>query len=136
MQLTTIAPEGNGYLAVWPEFDGVMPDDVRTQTSIEGHESDGTLTELSLAIASAPGTFFDVSALHVLTTATLQHLGSLAPEHRFAVERYRPNIVIDAGIAPFAENDWTGAALHFGGDIASVGAPPDDALHHDDARAG
>jgi hypothetical protein len=124
VQLTTVAPDGNNYLAVWPELDGVMPDDVRAQTSVEGEESDGTLTELSLAIASAPGTFFDVAALHVVTTATLRHLGELAPEHRFAVERYRPNIVIDADVAPFAENDWTGAALHFGGDLqASVLIP-------------
>ena len=72
-----------------------MPDDFREQSAVEGDEADGTLTDLSLAIAAAPGTFFDVSALHVLTTATLQHLGELAPGSRFAVERYRPNIVIE-----------------------------------------
>src|SRR3954466_734489 len=43
VQLTTVAPEGNAYLAVWPEFDGVMPDDVRAQTTVEGAETDGTL---------------------------------------------------------------------------------------------
>ena len=67
-----------------------------SRTRVEGDEADGTLTDLSLALAAAPGTFFDVSALHVVTTATLEHLGELAPESRFAVERYRPNIVIDA----------------------------------------
>jgi hypothetical protein len=113
VQLTTTAPEGNGYLAVWPEMDGVIPDDVREQTTVAGAEPDGTLTGLSLAIA-APGTFFDVAALHVLTTATLDHLGALEPEHRFAVERYRPNIVIDTDIEPFAENGWSGAAMRFG----------------------
>jgi uncharacterized protein YcbX len=124
VRLTTVAPDGNNYLAVWPEFDGVMPDDVRAQTRVEGSEIGGTVTELSLAVASAPGTFFDVAALHVLTSATLEHLGSLAPGHRFAVERYRPNIVIDADIAPFAENDWSGTALGFGGDVrASVLIP-------------
>ena len=66
VQLTTVAPEGNAYLAVWPEFDGVMPDDVRAQITRRGvSEADGTLTGLSLAVASAPGTFFDVAALHV-----------------------------------------------------------------------
>jgi uncharacterized protein len=123
VQLTTIAPEGNGYLAVWPDIDGVIPDDVREQTAVEGDESDGTLTGLSLAIAS-PGTFFDVSALHVLTRATLDRLGELQPSSRFAVERYRPNIVIDADIEPFAENGWSGAGMRFGEELRASGLIP------------
>jgi uncharacterized protein len=124
VQLTMIAPDGNRYLAVWPDFDGVIPNDVREGATVEGSEADGTLTELSLAMASAPGTFFDVSALHVLTSATLRHLGELEPGSKFAVERYRPNIVIDGSIEPFAENGWTGANLRFGGALtASVLIP-------------
>lgn len=119
VQLTTVAPEGNGYLAVWPELDGVMPDDFRAQTAVEGAEAEGTLTDLSLALAAPPGTFFDVAALHVLTTATLAHLGELEPSSRFAVERYRPNIVIDSTGEPFAENDWSGASLRFGSALAA-----------------
>jgi len=114
VQLTTVAPEGNGYFAVWPEMDGVIPDDVLEQSRVEGSEADGTLTRLSLGIASPPGTFFDVASLHVLTTATLQQLGELAPASRFAVERYRPNIVIDSTSQPFAENDWSGVDMRFG----------------------
>jgi uncharacterized protein len=124
VQLTTVAPEGNGYLAVWPEMDGVMPNDFREQSAVEGAEPEGTLTDLSLAMASPPGTFFDVAALHVLTTATLQRLGELEPASRFAVERYRPNIVIDSTIEPFAENGWSGASVRFGGVLtASVLIP-------------
>lgn len=123
VQLTTVTPEGNGYLAVWPEMEGVMPDDVRAQSTVEASEADGTLTALSLGLAS-PGTFFDVAALHVLTTATLRHLGEVEPASRFAVERYRPNIVIESECAPFAENDWTGADVWFGGALgASVLLP-------------
>jgi uncharacterized protein len=114
VQLTTVAPEGNRYLAVWPEFDGVMPDDVREQSAVEGAEPDGTLTDMALSLASPPGTFFDVAALHVVTTATLRRLGELEPGSRFAVERYRPNIVIDALCEPFAENGWSGAEAKFG----------------------
>jgi len=124
VQLTTVTPEGNGYLAVWPEMEGVMPDDVRVQSTVDGSEADGTLTALSLGLASPPGTFFDVAALHVLTTATLRHLGEVEPASRFAVERYRPNIVIESECAPFAENDWTGADVRFGGALgASVLLP-------------
>jgi len=114
VQLTTVAPEGNGYLAVWPDIDGVVPDDFREQSAVEGTDPEGTLTGLSLGLASPPGTFFDVAALHVLTTATLERLGELEPASRFAVPRYRPNIVIDATIEPFAENGWSGAGLRFG----------------------
>jgi len=114
VRLTTVTPEGNGYLAVWPDMEGVIPDDVREQSKVDGAEADGTLTGLSLGLASPPGTFFDVAALHVLTTATLRRLGELEPASRFAVERYRPNIVIDSECAPFAENDWTGADVRFG----------------------
>jgi uncharacterized protein YcbX len=124
VQLTTVAPDGNSYLAVWPEIDGVVPDDFREQSSVDGAESEGTLTGLTLALASPPGTFFDVAALHVLTTATLERLGELEPASRFAVERYRPNIVIDATIAPFAENGWSGAGMRFGDELtASVLIP-------------
>jgi hypothetical protein len=119
VELTTVAPEGNRYLAVWPEIEGVIPDDVRDQSGVEGAEPDGTVTDLALAMATAPGTFFDVSALHVLTTSTLRRLGELEPRCRFAVERYRPNVVIDGAIEPFAENDWSGATLRLGAAVAA-----------------
>jgi uncharacterized protein YcbX len=124
VQLSTVAPEGNGYLAVWPDIDGVVPTDFRDQNAVEGDELDGTVTDLALALASPPGTFFDVSALHVLTTATLRRLGELQPGSRFAVERYRPNIVIDAATDAFAENAWSGTSLQCGGALtASVLIP-------------
>jgi len=62
--------------------------------------------------------------LHVLTTTTLRRLGELEPASRFAVERYRPNIVIDASWEPFAENGWSGANVRFGSTVtASVLLP-------------
>ena len=124
VQLTTVAPAENHYLAVWPEIDGVMPDDFRQQSAVDGTEAEGTLTDLALAMAAPPGTFFDVAALHVLTTATLRRLGELEPSSRFAVERYRPNIVIDASCEAFAENEWSGMNVRFGGALtASVLLP-------------
>jgi uncharacterized protein len=124
VQLTTVAPAENSYLAVWPEIDGVMPSDFREQSALKGDEAEGTLTGLSLAMASPPGTFFDVAALHVLTIATLRRLGEVQPTSRFAVERYRPNIVIDSTAEPFSENDWSGTSVRFGGVLtASVLLP-------------
>ncbi|HEX4493906.1 MAG TPA: MOSC N-terminal beta barrel domain-containing protein [Acidimicrobiia bacterium] len=124
VRLTTVAPAGGGYLAVWPEIDGVVPAEFRDQFSVAGDEVDGTVTDLALAMAAPPGTFFDVAALHVLTTATLHGLDRLQPGSRFAVERYRPNVLVDTDGDPFAENAWTGADLQLGGALrASVLIP-------------
>lgn len=121
VRLTTVAPDGAGYLAVWPQIEGVLPEDMRA--SGIGEEADGTLTDLPVGLA-VPGSFFDVAALHVVTTSTLRHLGEVAPASRFAVERYRPNAVIDVDAAPFVENGWTGATAQLGSAVtASVMMP-------------
>jgi uncharacterized protein YcbX len=118
VRLTDTAPDRNRYLAVWPEMDGVMPDADRQSYGI-GDDPDGTLTDFALAMAAPAGTFFDVSALHVVAKATLDRLHEAAPDSRFAVERYRPNIVVD-GVDAFAENGWGGgASLRIGGVSAS-----------------
>jgi uncharacterized protein YcbX len=114
VRLTTAAPDGSAYLALWPDMDGVIPDEYLKQVSVEAPEPDGTLTELSLALASPPGTFFDVAALHVVNAGTLRHLMEVRPGTRFEVQRFRPNIVIESFDPPFAENTWSGATVRFG----------------------
>jgi uncharacterized protein YcbX len=65
------------------------------------------------------GTFFDIAVVHLLTTATIDHLRALYPRGRFEVRRFRPNIVVSAGgeEAGFAENDWIGRTVAIGGDV-------------------
>jgi len=65
------------------------------------------------------GTFFDIAVVHLLTTATIDHLRALYPPGRFEVRRFRPNIVVSAGgeDAGFAENDWIGRAVAIGGNV-------------------
>jgi uncharacterized protein YcbX len=119
VRLTTEAPEGSTYLAVWPEIEGVIPDDFLAQNSVPADEAEGSLTDIGLALA-APGTFFDVSALHVVTSSTLRRLGELAPESEFAVERYRPNVVLDTSGEPFAENGWAGGSVSMGDGLQAM----------------
>ena len=119
VRLTTEAPEGSTYLAVWPQIEGVIPDDFLAQNSVTADEVEGSLTDIGLALA-APDTFFDVSALHVVTEATLRHLGELAPDSEFAVERYRPNLVLDTGDEPFAENAWTGSTFRVADELQAM----------------
>ena len=122
VRLTTIAPEGNSYLAVWP--DGVMPDEYLAQVAVGGDEDEGTVTELSNAAAAPPGTFFDVASLHLINRATLEHLSGLQPGSLFEVARFRPNAVLAGEVVPFAENDWAGVSLGLGpGVTASVLIP-------------
>jgi uncharacterized protein len=65
------------------------------------------------------GTFFDVATVHVLTTATIDHLHELYPEGRFEVRRFRPNIVVRPAEdgAAFAETTWIGRELRIGDDV-------------------
>jgi len=56
------------------------------------------------------GTFFDIAVVHLLTTATIDHLRALYPQGRFEARRFRPNIVVSTGPDDqgFAENGWIG----------------------------
>lgn len=65
---------------------------------------------LEIAQGTQGDSFVDWGPVHVITTATLEHLGVEAI-------RYRPNIVIqtDPGTPPFTENDWADRELSIGG---------------------
>ena len=62
------------------------------------------------------GTFFDAAVVHLVTTATLDRLGSLYPEGRFEPRRFRPNIIVATGpeTSGFVENDWVGREIAIG----------------------
>lgn len=120
VSLASVAPEGNSYLAVWP--DGVAPADFVAGTAVgdAAAEGEGTLTELTNAAAAPPGTFFDVAAVHLLTRSTLARLGELAPGvGADSAARFRPNVVLDGDGDPFAENGWTGVTVHLGDPVAA-----------------
>ena len=64
-------------------------------------------------------TFFDLAPLHLLTTATLGRLGDLYPQGQFAVQRFRPNIVIEptTDTRDFLENAWVDRTLAIGATV-------------------
>ncbi len=72
-----------------------------------------------------PGTFFDCATVHLVTTATLNHLRELTPASRFEVARFRPNFVIEPaqGLAGFIENGWIGRTLTLGAVQLRVDGP-------------
>jgi uncharacterized protein YcbX len=75
-------------------------------------------TEFPLSSASPAGTLFDLAPVHLLTTASLRALESAYPESRFAVERFRPNLVVDCGEdSGFLENAWVDRTVAVGADL-------------------
>lgn len=68
------------------------------------------------AFRAPHGTFFDFAAIHLVTTNTLRYLHALYPTGQFAVERFRPNLVIEvpARADGFIENEWVGRILTIG----------------------
>jgi uncharacterized protein YcbX len=81
---------------------------------IEGLARRGLTSDSQIAYA-APGTFFDFSAVHLVTTSSLAALSAAYPRGQFDRRRFRPNLLIDTGDEPgFVENDWVGKTLAIG----------------------
>src|SRR5216117_768268 len=82
---------------------------------MEGLDYRDTVTEWELPT----GTFFDLAAVHVLTTATIERLRSLYPEGRFEVRRFRPNIVVSTrpDQQGFVENEWIERTIAIGDEV-------------------
>jgi uncharacterized protein YcbX len=89
---------------VWPEVKGP-----RLYGRVLADRDEGQLvTDVPASFRAPAGTFFDFSAVHLITTNTLDRLRQLAPEHRFEARRFRPNIVADfPDLQGFIENDWS-----------------------------
>jgi len=70
-----------------------------------------------LEFTSFPGMYFDVTPIHLLTTASLVQLARKNPTANWDVRRFRPNFVIEAtnGADGFVETDWIGKNLRIGG---------------------
>jgi uncharacterized protein len=79
---------------------------------MEGLEHRDTVTDFNLP----ESTFFDTATIHLLTTATLQRLFELYPEGRFAVSRFRPNVVMKPvdGSNGFVEDAWLDRIIAIG----------------------
>lgn len=74
------------------------------------------LPEQAQEYVSLPGTFFLVTPFHMLTTATLDYMKQLKPDSDWAVERFRPNIVIDTlpGMEGLVEQAWLDKTIQIG----------------------
>jgi uncharacterized protein YcbX len=95
------------------------PDMEQELRAIFGRTPDEPLPDLStlppelFEYTSPLGTYFDVSPIHLLTSASLTVVG--APDRR----RLRPNVVVetDAGVTGLVEADWVGRAIRIGSTV-------------------
>jgi uncharacterized protein YcbX len=116
------AEEGQLYEGLWFRMEGYPLEMLESMSG--GKEEDGMLlTDMPLSFLSPPGTMFDATTLHVITTSTLRHLAELEPDADFDVRRYRPNVLVDDAADGFVENGWVGATLAIGGATARVDMP-------------
>ncbi|MDA4125507.1 MAG: MOSC domain-containing protein [Thaumarchaeota archaeon] len=91
-----------------PSYEEYWPD-------IEGRVKKSEVTDESMP----PRTFFDAAPVHLLTTATTDHLHEFYPQGRFEAKRFRPNIVVEPSSAAkgFVEEGWIGRTLHLGAEV-------------------
>lgn len=105
---------------VWPDIEGLAPDEFIAQTTVDHEPTGEAVSDIPAGMFAPRGSFFDLSVVHLLTTATLARLQELAPEATFDVRRYRPNLLLDDAGEGFVENDWVGRTLKVGGAGAGV----------------
>ena len=100
----------------WPgaAIDRAEPEEVLQ----EGLDAEVDSPGLVLGEAVPDATFLDYAPLHLITTATLEHLGAEAA-------RYRPNLVLRTppGTAPYGETGWVGSILTVGDVVLRVTVP-------------
>lgn len=83
------------------------------------------LPEHMVEFVSLLGTFFLVTPLHLVTTATLEHLKAIDPQPDWDVRRFRPNLVLETepGAQGLLEQDWIGKQLLVGEARVDCAAP-------------
>ena len=96
------------------EFISALTDMLREESSgFENYDQETRLTPMEYSCP--PGTYYDVFPLHLLTTATLQHMAEESGE-LFDHRRFRPNLLVETSknIDVIAEFDWVGKSLRAG----------------------
>jgi uncharacterized protein YcbX len=113
--LASNANEGQALEEVWPTIDGLAPQELVAAMSAGRVEDGQPVSDIPVASMAPAGTYFDLTTLHVITTATLRQLAQLEPDADFDHRRYRPNVLVESDVAAgFVENDWVGTTLALG----------------------
>jgi uncharacterized protein YcbX len=118
------AGSGTTFEEVWPDIEGLAPDEFITSTTVEREDSGEPVSAIPVGLMAPPGTFFDLTVIHLLTTPTLRHLAAQDAEATFDVRRYRPNVLVEAPGDDLLENGWVGQQVGLGPEAAITVAMP------------
>lgn len=111
VRVATTPPDNASFEEVWDPG----KDDSPLYGAQVGSEGGQAVVAIPPSPAAPGGTFFDFSAMHVLTTSSLAALRSAHPEGQIDVRRFRPNLVLEVpDDRGFVENEWARARLHIG----------------------
>lgn len=85
---------------------------------------DQKMMAMLMEYACPPGSYFDAYPLHLLTSASLDHMRTL-DDADFDVRRFRPNLYVEtiADLKGTVEFDWVGKGLRIGGLVLRVDSP-------------
>jgi uncharacterized protein YcbX len=108
--LATAAPDDFTIDDYHPDVEGLGPGR-EPDTMSEAKLGTAFFAEAGLPSAVAPGSFFDLFPVSVLTTSTLAHLAANKPDSRFDVRRFRMNVIIDTPADGPVENGWLSRRL-------------------------
>lgn len=109
-----VTASGDDVLMFEEEWNGELKGGGRPYGPIIGEQDGDPLIDVPASLG-VPGGFFDGSAVHFVTTASLAAISAAAPESRFDVRRFRPNLVIETpDLSGFVENDWTDRLVAIG----------------------
>lgn len=112
VRLVSEAPVGSRFEEQWPSIEGLAPTEFIEGTT-HAFEGEEPVSAIDLGML-APGTFFDLAPLHLLTRSTLDRLTELGDGSDFDVLRYRPNVLVGGTAAGFAEDEWVGRTVGLG----------------------
>jgi uncharacterized protein YcbX len=101
--LRSIPPEKLVLEEYWPDIEGLA------------HRE--TVTDETFSLGTSSGTFFDFSAIHLLTKSTIATLEHAYPAGCFDLRRFRPNILIDGAPEGLPENEWVGKKVAIGDEV-------------------
>ena len=101
------------YESEWPEIPGTVLSNVDV--------------DLPVAALTEKTSFVDASAVHIIVNQSMAHLASFLDGAKLGVERFRPNIVLDAhddaGSGEFADLAWKDIDIKIGDAELRIGDP-------------
>jgi uncharacterized protein len=119
VQLVRATGSDEVYESYWPEIEGLVLSDMTI--------------DLGISSGTHKGTFADLSALHLLTHNSLDHLRTLNPELEVNLDRFRPGLTFqatpqtdpnEAGFieAGFIEKGWVDRTAQLGSTTLAIGS--------------